>query len=861
MRQCFLSNKIMLSFLGVSLALSQTLLAATQADKVNNQTFQTPSHQFSNQEVWDSKSQTFKEINGTNYYGISKAGLVSGITLEVFNPKNPNQSLQESKLNILTPNQSLQEILEVQGTHTANSQNKNLHSIQILPFLVAGNSLKGDCINNKLLIKEAELSSVVFLKPTHIKTKNPPKKEIESKINYIIAAGVAKEGNAKNNALELQKGSYINMGVENTYSLKLNGAPYVVGGIAILGDAIGNSLSAKSGSRVDIHTAPFYKNEMGKFVFDERITHLVGGLAYNGNVRENKLNLNGVELMIHAPSGLYSSFASAHITGAFIDGDGKKAHHAIKNTLVIDEFLLGLRVDGNPPLFYDAIFLGEFFGGKTTRGNANENYIALKNVPSIGRMDKNVKVQGIYEFFAGYTLNGKANANVLDVALKSPLQVSNSYFRQNAFGFYGAFASEGASHNTIKIRNNLTIIDGTKNPNDRVNIIAGRTLAGEANSNVIDFKDSQVSLPLFVYATTQENFEGSIHYPEYAKHNKISLNNVFGRKDIRSGVEAMSVENNQIFYHNVEAQSSGEGADKESSVYIRATNLAVNNLFKASNYWATSMLNVYGIRGEEESKNNQMIFNNVGFNTDKIAMGSGLILIGGVGKSAYHNLLSIQDLEIGAYDKEKDFIYIAASAIPDANSNLALSYDNTLYIGGNISIHKQTLLNALSGSVIRVPSYTNNKADIITLPAPSLAQLTDDNHLILEQPLRARVVNNFEHYSLIYHSNNQDKPLVESLETPINLSSESQITLLLKKGEKAPKKGSKVALISSQNGFSDINGNTMNEAQLNQLLERISKNPKTLDYKKIPQLKQENLRVIPLTLSLGNEGRVIYGEI
>ena len=54
------------------------------------------------------------------------------------------------------------------------------------------------------------------------------------------------------------------MGVENTYSLKLNGAPYVVGGIAILGDAIGNSLSAKSGSRVDIHTAPFYKNEMGK---------------------------------------------------------------------------------------------------------------------------------------------------------------------------------------------------------------------------------------------------------------------------------------------------------------------------------------------------------------------------------------------------------------------------------------------------------------------------------------------------------------------------------------------------------------------------------------------------------------------
>lgn len=65
-----------------------------------------------------------------------------------------------------------------------------------------------------------------------------------------------------------------------------------------------------------------------------------------------------------------------------------------------------------------------------------------------------------------------------------------------------------------------------------------------------------------------------------------------------------------------------------------------------------------------------------------------MILIGGVGKRVHHNLLSIQDLEIGAYDKEKDFIYIAASTIPDANSNLALSYGNTLYIGGDVSIHE-----------------------------------------------------------------------------------------------------------------------------------------------------------------------------
>ncbi len=38
--------------------------------------------------------------------------------------------------------------------------------------------------------------------------------------------------------------------------------------------------------------------------------------------------------------------------------------------------------------------------------------------------------------------------------------------------------------------------------------------------------------------------------------------------------------------------------------------------------------------------------------------------------------------------KKKILSMIAASAIPDANSNLALSYGNTLYIGGDVSIHE-----------------------------------------------------------------------------------------------------------------------------------------------------------------------------
>ncbi|EAH5601630.1 hypothetical protein ACLF0Z_000102 [Campylobacter coli] len=349
----FLKNRIFLSFASVALIFNSVSYAASQAISIGDKRFQTPRHSFSNEEVWDFDDKTFKQINGTNYYGVFKQGLVSDITLEVFNPK---QSLQGAKLEILTLNHSSEEILEVQSMHAANPMDKNLHPIKILPFLVAGSSLKGDSINNKLLIKEAELSSAVFLEPSNIKTKNPPKKEEKDKINYVISGGLAREGNAKNNTLELLDGSYINMGVENIYNLKLNGAPYAVGGLAIFGDAIGNSLLAQKGSKVDIHTASFYRDMVGEFILNERITHLVGGLAYNGKVEKNKLNLNGVEFNIHAPSGLYSSFAPVHIAGAFVDGNGKKAYDATKNTLVIDNFLLNLKADGKTPIFYNAIF-------------------------------------------------------------------------------------------------------------------------------------------------------------------------------------------------------------------------------------------------------------------------------------------------------------------------------------------------------------------------------------------------------------------------------------------------------------------------------------------------------------------------
>lgn len=89
----FLKNRIFLALIFNSVS-----YAASQAISIGDKRFQTPRHSFSNEEVWDFDDKTFKQINGTNYYGVFKQGLISDITLEVFNPK---QSLQGAKLEIL----------------------------------------------------------------------------------------------------------------------------------------------------------------------------------------------------------------------------------------------------------------------------------------------------------------------------------------------------------------------------------------------------------------------------------------------------------------------------------------------------------------------------------------------------------------------------------------------------------------------------------------------------------------------------------------------------------------------------------------------------------------------------------------
>lgn len=59
------------------------------------------------------------------------------------------------------------------------------------------------------------------------------------------------------------------------------------------------------------------KDKNGNNTFDGRITHLVGGLAYQGNVKNNKIFIKDANMIIHGPSKAYASSAAAHISAGY----------------------------------------------------------------------------------------------------------------------------------------------------------------------------------------------------------------------------------------------------------------------------------------------------------------------------------------------------------------------------------------------------------------------------------------------------------------------------------------------------------------------------------------------------------------
>ncbi|EFP0948208.1 TPA: hypothetical protein R2P05_000991 [Campylobacter jejuni] len=51
------------------------------------------------------------------------------------------------------------------------------------------------------------------------------------------------------------------MGVENIYTLPLNGAPYISGSVAFDGEAKDNKLILESNTKIDLHNSQYFSDE------------------------------------------------------------------------------------------------------------------------------------------------------------------------------------------------------------------------------------------------------------------------------------------------------------------------------------------------------------------------------------------------------------------------------------------------------------------------------------------------------------------------------------------------------------------------------------------------------------------------
>ncbi|UWN53053.1 hypothetical protein DS746_0809 [Campylobacter jejuni] len=87
---------------------------------------------------------------------------------------------------------------------------------------------------------------------------NPQKGD---RFKYLITAAFTDRGGGFNNQTILKENSYINMGVENIYTLPLNRAPYISGSVVFDGEAKDNKLILESNTKIDLHNSQYFSDE------------------------------------------------------------------------------------------------------------------------------------------------------------------------------------------------------------------------------------------------------------------------------------------------------------------------------------------------------------------------------------------------------------------------------------------------------------------------------------------------------------------------------------------------------------------------------------------------------------------------
>ncbi|MCV3474416.1 hypothetical protein L8X33_08600, partial [Campylobacter sp. CNRCH_2014_2849] len=320
-----------------------------------------------------------------------------------------------------------------------------------------------------------------------------------------------------NNTLNFLKDAYVNMGVENTYTLPLNGAPYILGAFGIDANTNNNTVILNKGVKIDFHTTPYKQSTLGDNIFDERMTHVVGAYTYNANAKNNKVIIDGASLLVHGPSGAYSTSAATHLGGAFVDVNNNQSYEVSNNSVIINDLKLDLRVDTkNTPLAYNAILVGAVYGGKIIQGNAYKNTIDIKDLQTLLALNTNIEVKALLDFYAGITNNGIANDNNINITLKKPFEINSNFTGKNEFNLYGGVATKGASRNSININGDLTKGLTTENHQDKIQITAAQTLSSKANNNNIVIKNSNIAMPLYLYGVSKVSLDNKDYYASSA---------------------------------------------------------------------------------------------------------------------------------------------------------------------------------------------------------------------------------------------------------------------------------------------------------------------------------------------------------
>lgn len=282
----------------------------------------------------------------------------------------------------------------------------------------------------------------------------------------------------------------------------------------------------------------------------------------------------------------------------------------------------------------------------------------------------------MFNFYARASNNGEANYNTLNIELKHPLEIANNFLGYNQHSFYGGFATKGANHNTINIKNDLTTTDLSQSYKDALNIVAARTLEGSADYNKVYINNSMSTLPVYIYTAKKNILNNQDFYPSSANNNKVSIKDFASFRNLTVLTEAKEASYNTINYNNVQSITDASNTDKGSKIIIRALDKANHNIINIKNYSSNAADNAYLIMAYNEAAYNKIIINDTLFGIASDKREGILSIIAELSNNGHDNTLIINNLNLDEY-KNNNSVFIAPSAITGLSE--AKSYNNTLY--------------------------------------------------------------------------------------------------------------------------------------------------------------------------------------